>query len=76
MLRAIRSAELCGIQLRLLYECFPMAYIMENAGGMATTGTSPVLDIQPESIHQRAPIILGSKEDVLEAMEYIKKYDH
>ncbi|KHN73524.1 Fructose-1,6-bisphosphatase isozyme 2 [Toxocara canis] len=63
-------------KLRLLYECFPMAYIMENAGGMATTGTSPVLDIQPESIHQRAPIILGSKEDVLEAMEYIKKYDH
>lgn len=52
-----------------------MAFILENAGGMATTGTSPILDIQPRSIHQRAPIILGSKEDVLEAMEYIKKYD-
>lgn len=62
-------------KLRLLYECFPMAYILEHANGAATTGTMPILDIQPTRIHQRAPIILGSKEDVKEAMEYIKKYD-
>ncbi|CAD6184085.1 unnamed protein product [Caenorhabditis auriculariae] len=62
-------------KLRLLYECNPMAFIMEQAGGLATTGTHRILDIQPTSIHQRAPIILGSKEDVDEAVEFIRKYD-
>ncbi|KHJ96137.1 fructose-1,6-bisphosphatase [Oesophagostomum dentatum] len=62
-------------KLRLLYECNPMAMVLEQAGGMATTGKMPVLDIVPKKIHERAPIILGSKEDVEEAMEYIKRYD-
>ncbi|VDK46994.1 unnamed protein product [Anisakis simplex] len=62
-------------KLRLMYECFPMAYVLEKAGGMATSGTTPILDIQPKGIHDRVPIIVGSKEDVLEAMEYIKKHD-
>jgi fructose-1,6-bisphosphatase I len=51
-------------KLRLLYECNPMAYIMESAGGLATTGTMDVLDIVPTTIHDRCPIFLGSKEDV------------
>jgi fructose-1,6-bisphosphatase I len=51
-------------KLRLLYECNPMAYVIENAGGKATTGKQRVLEIQPDAIHQRCPIILGSKEDV------------
>ena len=51
-------------KLRLLYECFPMAYIMEQAGGKATTGTQRILDIQPEKIHARSPIFLGSADDV------------
>lgn len=52
-------------KLRLLYECFPMAMVMEKAGGMAVTGTGQrILDIVPENIHQRSPIILGSKLDV------------
>ena len=56
---------LCYIaQLRLLYECIPMAYIMEQAGGLATTGSIPILDVEPRSIHQRSPIFLGSKDDV------------
>jgi fructose-1,6-bisphosphatase I len=59
-------------KLRLLYECNPMAYIIEKAGGMATTGTIPILDVQPESIHQRTPIFLGSEEDVKEVMHYLK----
>jgi fructose-1,6-bisphosphatase I len=63
-------------KLRLLYECNPMAFVMENAGGMASTGTGPILDIQPKSIHQRTPIFLGSKEDVEECTRYIQKYDH
>lgn len=51
-------------KLRLLYECFPMAFIMEKAGGKASMGSGRVLDIQPISIHQRSPIILGSRLDV------------
>ena len=56
--------SLLPIQLRLLYECVPMAYIIEEAGGKATNGTKPILDIQPTSIHQRAPIFIGSQENV------------
>jgi fructose-1,6-bisphosphatase I len=63
-------------KLRLLYECNPLAYIMEKAGGMATTGHMPILDIQPESIHQRTPIVLGSKDDVMEYMEFVKKHSN
>lgn len=51
-------------KLRLLYECFPMAYLVEQAGGLATTGTENILDIMPRQIHERKPIFLGSKEDV------------
>ncbi|XP_053429699.1 fructose-1,6-bisphosphatase 1-like, partial [Nycticebus coucang] len=47
-------------KLRLLYDCNPMAYVMEKAGGVATTGKEAVLDIVPTDIHQRAPFILGS----------------
>lgn len=43
-----------------------MAFIIEQAGGMASTGLENILDIQPHSIHQRAPVALGSTEDVLE----------
>lgn len=62
-------------KLRLLYECNPMAFIMENAGGLASTGKGPILDIQPKSIHQRTPIFLGSKDDVEECCAYIQKFD-
>nr|AFM87628.1 fructose-1,6-bisphosphatase 1 [Callorhinchus milii] len=61
-------------KLRLLYECNPLAYIMEQAGGMATTGTKPVLDIVPCTIHQRIPIVLGSPSDVQEYIDIVKKH--
>lgn len=61
-------------KLRLLYECIPMAYLMEQAGGSASNGKIPILDIIPEGIHQRSPIFLGSKDDVDEVLSYIKKY--
>ncbi|KAK1806757.1 hypothetical protein P4O66_005262 [Electrophorus voltai] len=61
-------------KLRLLYECNPMAFIMEQAGGMATTGDRNVLDIQPENIHQRVPIVLGSPDDVKEYISIYKKH--
>ncbi|KYO20703.1 fructose-1,6-bisphosphatase isozyme 2 [Alligator mississippiensis] len=61
-------------KLRLLYECNPMAFIMEQAGGMATTGTEPVLDVKPESLHQRVPLILGSPDDVQEYLACVQKH--
>ncbi|CDQ74259.1 unnamed protein product [Oncorhynchus mykiss] len=60
-------------KLRLLYECNPMSFIIEQAGGMATTGEMNVLDIKPENIHQRVPVVLGSPEDVQEYIAIYKK---
>ena len=57
------------LQLRLLYECCPMAYIIEQAGGKASSGVKPILDIQPTNIHQRAPIFIGSVENVDDYMK-------
>jgi fructose-1,6-bisphosphatase I len=51
-------------KLRLLYESAPLAYIVEQAGGKASTGQCPLLDIVPEHIHARTPLIIGSPEDV------------
>jgi fructose-1,6-bisphosphatase I len=51
-------------KLRLLYEANPMAMVFEAAGGRATTGTNPILDIQPTELHQRTPLVIGSKQDV------------
>ncbi|CAH1960037.1 unnamed protein product [Acanthoscelides obtectus] len=62
-------------KLRLLYECIPMAFIMTQAGGLASNGKIPILDIQPTAIHERSPIFLGSKDDVQEVLDVIKKYD-
>jgi len=57
-------------KLRLLYEAFPMAYLTEQAGGLATTGTKRILDIQPTQIHERCSVFLGSKEDVQDLMKF------
>lgn len=51
-------------KLRLMYECAPLAYVVEQAGGQATTGTQRVLDIQPVSIHQQVPFAIGSSDAV------------
>lgn len=51
-------------KLRLLYEVAPLAFLMEQAGGAATTGAERALDIQPSSLHDRVPIVMGSKQDV------------
>ncbi|KAL7645593.1 UNVERIFIED_CONTAM: hypothetical protein RMT77_003979 [Armadillidium vulgare] len=62
-------------KLRLLYECNPMAFLIENAGGLATNGKMHILDIQPSDIHQRSPIFLGSKDDVQEIIDLYKKHN-
>ncbi|HEY6871931.1 MAG TPA: class 1 fructose-bisphosphatase [Geobacteraceae bacterium] len=58
-------------KLRLLFELNPMAFLMEQAGGAATNGKKPILDLKPESLDQRAPIYIGCVEDVTKAMEYV-----
>ena len=51
-----------------------MAFIMEQAGGSASTGSIPILDVQPEKLHQRCPVILGSKEDVQDVLNIIQRH--
>jgi fructose-1,6-bisphosphatase I len=51
-------------KLRLLYEASPMAFIAEQAEGSATDGTNRILDMIPHSLHQRTPLVIGSREDV------------
>ncbi|MCB2228670.1 MAG: class 1 fructose-bisphosphatase [Desulfarculaceae bacterium] len=58
-------------KLRLLYECNPMAYLMEQAGGAASTGEGRVLEVDPTDLHQRVPFIGGSAQDVAEAVAFI-----
>jgi fructose-1,6-bisphosphatase I len=57
-------------KLRLLYECNPMAFLVEQAGGKATNGSQRILDIEPGSLHQRVPLYIGSADmvDSLEGM--------
>ncbi|MDE2129987.1 MAG: class 1 fructose-bisphosphatase [Betaproteobacteria bacterium] len=57
-------------KLRLLYEANPMAMLVEQAGGMATAGTERILDIQPQNLHQRAAVMLGSREEVALLQRY------
>mmetsp|Transcript_18796 Transcript_18796/g.56759 ORF Transcript_18796/g.56759 Transcript_18796/m.56759 type:complete len:161 (+) Transcript_18796:1085-1567(+) len=57
-------------KLRLLYEAAPMAFLMEQAGGLALTGKTRVMDLIPQSVHQRVPVVLGSREDVLECRKF------
>jgi len=58
-------------KLRVLYELNPMAYLMEQAGGAASTGKGRILDLQPENIDDRAPVFIGCKEEVARAEELI-----
>jgi len=57
-------------KLRLMYEANPMGFIVEQAGGAASTGRDRILDIKPDSIHQRVPVILGSKSEVDRLVSY------
>ncbi|MBI5835911.1 MAG: class 1 fructose-bisphosphatase [Candidatus Eisenbacteria bacterium] len=59
-------------KLRLLYEASPLAWVVEEAGGAATDGRIRILDIQPTQLHQRTPLILGSRLDVEEVMAFLE----
>lgn len=60
-------------KLRLLYECNPMAFIVEKAGGVATDGVQSILNIMPTALHQRTPMFIGSKLMMEELESYAKK---
>ena len=57
-------------RLRLMYEANPMAFIIEQAGGACSTGRERILDIKPGGIHQRVPLVLGSKKEVERIVAY------
>jgi fructose-1,6-bisphosphatase I len=67
--RRIRAQGKAG-KLRLMYEANPMAMIVEQAGGAASTGTQRILEIEPEELHQRVPVILGSRNEVERVTSY------
>lgn len=62
-------------KLRLLYEANPMAFIIEKAGGAASTGKERILDVLPTKIHQRVPVFMGSKEDVQDVLDLYQKHN-
>jgi fructose-1,6-bisphosphatase I len=69
----VRGPKINHGKLRLLYESNPLAMIAENAGGMAISGSERILDIKPKELHQRTPLFIGSKNNVLEIQEYIDR---
>lgn len=61
-------------KLRILYECNPLAFIIEQAGGKASDGFRRILEVQPTSLHQRTPLFIGSADMVSTAEEFMMKY--
>jgi fructose-1,6-bisphosphatase len=62
-------------RLRLLYEANPMAFIVEQAGGAASTGRSRILEVQPTELHQRVPVVLGSRSEVERLVRYHEEHE-
>ncbi|MCX9156628.1 class 1 fructose-bisphosphatase [Niveibacterium sp. 24ML] len=62
-------------RLRLLYEANPMAMIVEQAGGVASTGTGRILDVKPGALDQRTPVVMGSRNEVERLVSYYRETD-
>ena len=62
-------------RLRLMYEANPMSFVVEQAGGIGSTGRVRILEIEPEQIHQRVPVIIGSRKEVERLERYHQEYD-
>ncbi len=62
-------------KLRLTYEAIPLAFLAEQAGGAASDGKKAILDIQPDSLHQRTPLFIGNRSLVEQAEQFIQRYD-
>ena len=70
--RDTKDASKAG-KLRLLYEANPMSFIVEQAGGVSSTGYERIMEIKPNGLHQRVPVILGSKNEVERIVRYHKE---
>lgn len=71
-LNFVTKSEFIFFQLRLLYECNPMAFLVEKAGGKALAAKNTrVLDLKPKEIHDRSPIFLGSEQDVDDVVSFL-----
>lgn len=68
------SSQYPNGKLRLMYECNPLSFVIEQAGGMAIDCEGRIMDINPEAIHQRTPIFIGSKQNVLKVKEFLDEY--
>src|ERR1700754_833505 len=73
--RDFRSARTTQGRLRLLYEANPMSFLIEQAGGAAITGRERILDVVPGDLHERVPVILGSKNEVTRIGRYHREHD-
>ena len=62
-------------RLRLMYEANPMSMVIEQAGGLGSTGRERILDMQPNDIHQRVPVVIGSRNEVERIEKYHREYD-
>lgn len=63
-------------KLRLMYECNPMAFIVEAAGGRASDGKTRILELQPKELHERTPIYIGSEDDIVLVEKYLKEANY
>ena len=70
-----KDGSLSTGKLRLVYECAPMAFLAEQAGGAASTGRERILDLQPTALHQRVPFFVGNAALVKKAEEFIQNFD-
>lgn len=61
-------------KLRLMYECNPLSFIIEQAGGMATDGNRRIMEIMPKAIHEQTPIYIGSTENVSQVMDFLHEF--
>ena len=68
------SSQYPNGKLRLMYECNPLSFVIEQAGGMAIDGQGRILEVTPETIHQRTPIFIGSKQNVLKVKEFLAEH--
>jgi fructose-1,6-bisphosphatase I len=67
------EADKPGGKLRLMYEASPLAFLVEQAGGRASTGTEAITAIRPTEVHQRVPLLIGSAQDMAMAEEFIQE---
>jgi len=58
-----------------MYECNPLSFIIEQAGGKATDGNKRIMELEPKAIHEQTPIYIGSKNNVEDVMAFLRKYE-